>query len=142
MMPVLKTDNIRTRLKRHLSIERLRIADHRPFITSIRSKLTGLRGVAEIGLEILFFQEPLHFVVGDRRQDLYSTIEVSRHPVRAADIHLAVTAVLKIINPTVFESVPTMLRTRIFSDIPGTPGRSVQIPRMIRSIWTPARDAS
>ena len=44
------------------------------------------------------------------------------------------TAVLKIINPTVFEEVPTMLRTRIFSDIPGTPGRSVQIPRMIRSI--------
>src|SRR5438105_1034248 len=31
-------------------------------------------------------------------------------------------------------------RTRMLSLIPATPGRSVQKPRTIRSIWTPARD--
>ena len=36
----------------------------------------------------------------------------------------------------------TMLLTRIFSDRPFTPGRRQQMPRMIRSIWTPACDAS
>ena len=30
-------------------------------------------------------------------------------------------------------------RTRIFSLLPGTPGRRQQIPRTIRSIWTPAK---
>ena len=37
---------------------------------------------------------------------------------------------------------PTMLRTRIVSDSPGTPGRSAQMPRTTRSIGTPARLAS
>ena len=31
-----------------------------------------------------------------------------------------------------------MLRTRMFSDSPGTPARRQQMPRMSRSIWTPA----
>ena len=31
-------------------------------------------------------------------------------------------------------------RTRMFSDTPGMPGRSVHAPRMMRSIDTPARD--
>ena len=34
-----------------------------------------------------------------------------------------------------------MLRTRMVSDRPGMPGRSVQIPRTHRSIGTPACDA-
>ncbi len=34
-----------------------------------------------------------------------------------------------------------MLRTRIVSDRPGTPGRSEQMPRIHRSIGTPAIDA-
>jgi hypothetical protein len=35
-----------------------------------------------------------------------------------------------------------MERTRMFSDSPGTPGRSMQTPRTIRSISTPACEAS
>ena len=34
-----------------------------------------------------------------------------------------------------------MLLTRIFSDMPGTPGRRQQMPRTTRSIDTPACDA-
>src|SRR6185369_2669404 len=37
---------------------------------------------------------------------------------------------------------PTMLRTRILSDKPGTPGRNIQTPRTTRSIETPAAEAS
>ena len=33
-------------------------------------------------------------------------------------------------------------RTRMFSLNPGTPGRRQQMPRTIRSIWTPAWDAA
>ena len=35
-----------------------------------------------------------------------------------------------------------MLVTRMFSLTPGTPGRRQQMPRTIRSIFTPACDAS
>jgi len=35
-----------------------------------------------------------------------------------------------------------MLRTVMFSLIPATPGRRQQIPRMIKSIFTPACDAA
>ena len=35
-----------------------------------------------------------------------------------------------------------MLITRMLSLTPGTPGRRQQMPRTIRSICTPARDAS
>ena len=35
-----------------------------------------------------------------------------------------------------------MERTRMFSDMPGTPGRSVHMPRTIKSILTPACDAA
>ena len=34
-----------------------------------------------------------------------------------------------------------MLRTRMFSDSPGTPGRIAQMPRTQRSTGTPACDA-
>ncbi len=34
-----------------------------------------------------------------------------------------------------------MLMTRMFSEMPGSPGRRQQIPRTIRSICTPAREA-
>ncbi len=34
-----------------------------------------------------------------------------------------------------------MLTTRTFSDNPGTPGRSRQVSRTIRSTWTPACEA-
>ena len=33
-------------------------------------------------------------------------------------------------------------RTVMFSDTPGTPGRSAQMPRTMRSMRTPAADAS
>ena len=36
---------------------------------------------------------------------------------------------------------PTIERTVMFSDSPGTPGRSAQMPRTIRSTCTPAREA-
>jgi len=37
---------------------------------------------------------------------------------------------------------PRMLRTRTFSDRPGTPGRRAQIARTLRSISTPAPEAA
>ena len=37
---------------------------------------------------------------------------------------------------------PTIERTWMFSDSPGTPGRSEQAPRTIRSIFTPSPEAA
>jgi len=44
-------------------------------------------------------------------------------------------------NAGVFEEVPIIERTRMFSVRPGTRGRRQQKPRIIKSIGTPASDA-
>jgi hypothetical protein len=72
--------------------------------------------------------------------------EVPVHPVRAADVPLAVDRVLlpraKWKMRECSRNRPTTEITRMFSDSPGTPGRRQQNPRTISVIFTPACDAS
>src|SRR5688572_3105996 len=105
-MPILETDNIGICLKRKLRVERLGIARFRTSVSAFGLKFARLFGISEIGLEILLPKESFQLLVSDRCQNLDPTVEVSRHPVGAADINFAMTAVLEIVDAAVFEKSP------------------------------------
>ena len=82
-------------------------------------------------------------LVAHAQQHLDPAVEVAVHQVGAADPVLAVRRRCRTTSPgECSRNRPTIERTRMFSDSPGTPGRSAQMPRMSSSTGTPAGEAS
>ena len=78
----------------------------------------------------------------DRRDQLDAVVEVARHQVGRADVD--VRARRRARSEKIRECSrkrPTIETTWMFSETPGTPGRSAQIPRTLSSTWTPACEA-
>ncbi len=74
----------------------------------------------------------------ESHERLDPAVEVAVHHVGAADVDDRVAAVREREDARVLEVAPEMLRTRMDSLKPGTPGRSEQMPRTQTSIGTPA----
>ena len=93
--------------------------------------------------------------IGDADKELDPPVQIPVHEIGAADPDIAGRVPrpgAERVNPRSPPFVkaktrecsrnrPTMLRTRIVSDMPGTPGRTAQIPRTNKSMGTPACDA-
>jgi microcompartment protein CcmK/EutM len=98
--------------------------------------------VGQVELQAFGDDALLEFRVEDREGEFDAAEEVALHPVGAGQVDVFLATGVEVEDAVMFEEAPMIERTRMFSDSPGTPGRSAQTPRTIRSIFTPACEAS
>src|ERR1700722_2711542 len=89
-----------------LAIHRTRAIDGQKFINAIRLSRAGSAVVSQAFLENAIPQPPDDPRIQDRKQNLYAPVEVARHQIRAAHIHLFCAAVLEVIQAAVFKKPP------------------------------------
>ena len=88
-------------------------------------------------------RRPLQSLTLNREHQLDPAEEVAFHPVGAGAVDFFVAAVVEVVAPAVLEKPSDDANARECSrEIPGTPGRRQQMPRTMRSINTPALEAS
>lgn len=112
------------------------------FIGAIVLEDPGLGVVCEAAHKPFLYYPVLEAFVLDRKAGFDAMEEVSSHPVGAAEVDLFFAAIQEIKIRLCSRKRPTIERTWIFSETPVTPGRKAQTPRTMRSILTPAREAS
>ena len=77
-----------------------------------------------------------------REQQFHPVVQVPGHHVRTGQVQFLIAVVGKIVHPAVFQEPPDDGPDGdVFAD-PFDPGPQAQMPRTIRSIFTPAWDAS
>src|ERR1019366_3279487 len=86
-----------------LAVDRFRTSDGSEFVGAVRSSGAALEIVREAFLQHGVAQTRDNRAVDDRKQELHAAVQIARHQIRAADVNLFLSAVLKVVDTAVFQ---------------------------------------
>jgi len=75
-------------------------------VRSVRQQDASVHAVAQVSVESFLHQVCFQAGVVDRTDDFDPTIQIARHPVRAADVNLFITVVREVADAAVLKEAP------------------------------------